>query len=189
MSLELVVGGMFSGKTSEMIRRLKRFQVIGKKILVVNSAKDTRNPLSVLQTHDKTTFNCVKTDSLEAIQFGDVDVVAIDEAQFFTGLRPFVERALGEDLHILVAGLDGDFRQKTFGEILTLVPLADDVTKLKALCMVCMDGTPGPFSKRLTSDEHQELVGDTCYMATCRKHLTTKLRTDFSDILGLTSKA
>jgi thymidine kinase len=116
-------------------------------------------------------------------------VVAIDEAQFFKGLRPFVERALAARKHVILAGLDGDYRQQVgifarqnhpvltvfpqvFGELLSVIPLADRVDKLTALCMVCADGTEGPFSKRLTSETCQELVGDeTCYKAVCREHL------------------
>ena len=100
------------------------------------------------------------------------NVIAVDEAQFFTGLRPFVERALSHGKHVILAGLDGDYRQQVFGEILSLIPLADNVIKLSALCMVCKDGTEGPFSKRLTSDTCQECVGGASeYAAVCRKHL------------------
>jgi thymidine kinase len=170
MSLEIIIGGMFSGKTSEMIRRLKRFRAIRESILVINSAKDTRNGNPVLQTHDKMTFECVKTDYLVDVEL-TANVIAVDEAQFFKGLRPFVERALAAKKHVILAGLDGDYKQNMFGELLTLVPLADSVTKLTALCMVCLDGTRGPFTKRLTNDTCQELIGDSCYTAVCRKHL------------------
>jgi thymidine kinase len=170
MSLEIILGGMFSGKTSEMIRRLKRFKAINESILVINSVRDTRNSTDVLQTHDKMTFACVKTEYLTDIELS-ANIIAIDEAQFFKGLRPFVERALAHNKHVILSGLDGDYKQQVFGEILSLIPLADSVTKLTALCMVCHDGTSGPFSKRLTLDTCQELVGDTCYAAVCRKHL------------------
>lgn len=169
-TLEIILGGMFSGKTSEMIRRLKRFKAINESVLVINSAKDTRNPLEVLQTHDKVTFDCVKTDFLVDVSL-TANVIAVDEAQFFKGLRPFVERSLASGKHVILAGLDGDYRQQVFGELLSLIPLADKVTKLTALCMVCLDGTVGPFTKRLSSDTCQELVGDACYQAVCRKHL------------------
>jgi len=170
-TLEIIMGNMFSGKTSEMIRRLKRFKAINESVLVINSTKDTRNPMDVLQTHDKVTFDCIKTDCLSDVSL-NANVIAVDEAQFFKGLRPFVERALAEGKHVILAGLDGDYRQQVFGELLTVVPLANKVTKLTALCMVCLDGTTGPFTKRLSSDTSQELVGDSChYQAVCRKHL------------------
>ena len=174
--LEIIMGNMFSGKTSELIRRLKRHQVILDKILVINSKKDTRNESEVLQTHDKSIFSCVKTNNLMSVvgsdEYYNSDVIAVDEAQFFEGLRPFVEAALKEEKHVILAGLDGDFRQRVFGELLELIPLADDVTKLKALCMECMDGTLGPFTKRTSSRMEQELIGECdVYRAVCRKHL------------------
>jgi thymidine kinase len=174
--LEIIMGSMFSGKTSELIRRLKRHQVIHDNVLVINSKKDIRNESSVLQTHDKSTFECVKTNNLMSVvgsdEYYNSDVIAVDEAQFFEGLRPFVEAALKEEKHVILAGLDGDFRQRVFGELLELIPLADDVTKLKALCMECMDGTLGPFTKRTSSRMEQELIGECdVYRAVCRKHL------------------
>jgi thymidine kinase len=170
-TLEIIIGGMFSGKTSEMIRRLKRFKAINKSVIVINSAKDTRNPMEVLQTHDGVTFECVKTDYLVDVSL-NADVIAVDEAQFFKGLRPFVERALAHGKKVILAGLDGDYRQQVFGELLPLIPLADHVIKLTALCMLCRDGTKGPFSKRLTSDTCQEVVGgESSYAAVCRRHI------------------
>ena len=130
----------------------------------------------VLQTHDKNTFECIKTEHLMSVvgtdEYYNADVIAVDEAQFFEGLRPFVEQALKEEKHVILAGLDGDFKQQVFGEILELIPLADEVTKLKALCMVCMNGTLGPFTKRTVKNDEQELVGDAdVYRAVCRMHL------------------
>ena len=174
--LEIIMGSMFSGKTSELIRRLKRHQVILDKVLVINSKKDIRNMSEVLQTHDQNTFECIKTEHLMSVvgtdEWYNSDVIAVDEAQFFEGLRPFVEAALKEEKHVILAGLDGDFRQRVFGELLELIPLADDVTKLKALCMECMDGTLGPFTKRTSSRMEQELIGECdVYRAVCRRHL------------------
>ena len=174
--LEIIMGGMFSGKSSELIRRLKRHRVIGDRILVINSIKDTRNEDSVLQTHDKETFECIKTDNLLVVttheRYKNAKVIAVDEAQFFDNIRFFVEEAMKDKKHVILAGLDGDFRQHVFGELISVIPLADEVTKLKALCMECMDGTLGPFTKRTISNSIQELVGDsTIYRAVCRKHL------------------
>ena len=91
MSLQIICGNMFSGKTSELIRRLKRHKAIGDKVLVLNSAKDTRSSEQVLKTHDNVTFNCVKTwdlfDVLHMSDFDNADIVAIDEAQFFPRLK------------------------------------------------------------------------------------------------------
>jgi thymidine kinase len=109
---------------------------------------------------------------VESDEYDDAQVVAVDEAQFFKGLRPFVEQALKEEKHVILTGLDGDFRQRVFGELLELIPLADDVTKLKALCMECLDGTLGPFTKRTSKRTEQELIGECdVYRAVCRMHL------------------
>jgi thymidine kinase len=172
------MGNMFSGKTSELIRRLKRHRVIGDCVLVINSKKDIRNEGEFLQTHDKSTFDCLKTnvltDVLDTQKYRDAIVVAVDEAQFFEGLRPFVEQALRDNKNVILTGLDGDFKQQVFGEILAMIPLADDVTKLKALCMECMNGTLGPFTKRTSTSTDQELIGDSdVYRAVCRRHLMT----------------
>lgn len=172
MSLRIIMGNMFSGKTSEMIRRLKRYKVIGKRVVVVNSQKDIRSSEEVLRTHDNVTFRCIKTNDLNDVNTEGCDVVAIDEAQFFTGLKTFVEKELTTGKTILLAGLDGDYKQRKFGELLDCIPLADEVTKLTAMCMDCMDGTQGPFTKRIVKSKKLELVGgDDMYKAVCRKHL------------------
>ena len=173
MSLKIVMGNMFSGKTTELIRILKRYSVIGKSIIVINSSKDVRSPDDVLKTHDDVKFNCIKTNNLMNIDLSDSEVIAIDEAQFFTNLKEFCEKTLELGKIIILVGLDGDYLQRKFGEILECVPLADEVTKLSAICMCCMDGTPGPFTKRIINNNQLELIGgNDMYQAVCRKHLS-----------------
>ena len=172
MSLKIIMGNMFSGKTTELIRRLKRYKVIGKRILVLNSSLDTRSSDEVLKTHDNSKFECLKVSNLEDVDYSEVDIVAVDEAQFFSGLKPFVEKVLMDNKTILLAGLDGDYKQEKFGEIIDCIPLADKVFKITAMCMECMDGTHGPFTKRIVQNDELELVGDhDMYKAVCRKHL------------------
>jgi len=172
MSLKIIMGNMFSGKTTELIRRLKRYKVIGKRILVLNSSLDTRSSDEVLKTHDNSKFECLKVSNLEDVDYSEVDIVAVDEAQFFSGLKPFVEKVLMDNKTILLAGLDGDYKQEKFGEIIDCIPLADKVFKITAMCMECMDGTHGPFTKRIVDYEGKNLIGDKeMYKAVCRKHL------------------
>ena len=176
MGLSIIMGNMFSGKTSELIRRLKRLKVIGKNILVVNSAKDTRSPDEVLKTHDNVQFNCEKVHDLFDIvsprDFEDADIIAIDEAQFFANLKKFVEYCLSKNKTVILAGLDGDCFQRKFGELIDCIPLASEVTKLSALCMKCNDGTPGPFTKRTVDSKELELIGGSdMYIAVCQKHV------------------
>ena len=172
MSLKIIMGNMFSGKTTELVRRLKRYEVIGKHILVINSSKDTRCLEHVLRTHDNMKFDCIKTDDLNELNYQDVDVIAIDEAQFFIGLKVFVEKVLKRGKTVILTGLDGDYKQGKIGEIIDCIPLADKVFKLSAMCMECMDGTHGPFTKRIVDNDEINLIGGKdMYRAVCRKHL------------------
>lgn len=176
MGLSIIMGNMFSGKTSELIRRLKRLKVIGKNIIIVNSAKDTRSPEEVLKTHDNIKFDCHKVydlfDVINTDEFDRSDIVAIDEAQFFPRLKKFVECCLHVNKSVILAGLDADSFQRKFGELIDCIPLACDVTKLSALCMYCNNGNPGPFTKRIVDNRELELIGGSdMYIAVCRSHL------------------
>ena len=174
--LEIIMGCMFSGKSTELIRRLKRYKAICYNVLVINSTKDTRSPEQVLKTHDGVKFNCIKTERLLDIysneNFRTAAIIGIDEGQFFPDLYEFVKHALNLNKHIIIASLDGDSNQQMFGQTLSLIPLADDVDKLKAYCMECNNGTLAPFTKRIVKEGNQELVGSNeYYSAVCRMHL------------------
>ena len=176
MSLSIIMGNMFSGKTSELIRRLKRLKILEKRIVVINSAKDTRSPEQVLKTHDNVKFDCYKVlDLFELLNkdtFEDAEIIAIDEAQFFPNLKKFVECCLDIGKNVIIAGLDADAFQRKWGEILDCVPIACEVTKLSALCKYCGSGRPGPFTKRIVENTDLELIGGSdMYVAVCRKHL------------------
>jgi len=96
------------------------------------------------------------------------DVILINEGQFFEDLLPAVEHMLQHNKKIYVGGLDGDFERKKFGQILDLIPLCDKVTKMTSLCGICKNGTPGIFSKRITSEKEQTVVGSDNYIPVCR---------------------
>jgi thymidine kinase len=163
---------MFSGKSTEILRRVRRHMAIGSTVTIINSAKDTRCAGDVLCTHDHATIQCVKTNDISIAVDIDADVIAIDEGQFFTGLVDAVRTMLARGKHVIVGGLDGDFKQLPFGEIPFLIPLADDIVKLHAMCMTCKDGTRAPFTKRTVSGTDQEMVGASdMYIAVCRNHL------------------
>ena len=171
------MGGMYSGKTTELIRRLRRYESIGKKILTLNSKIDVRCRAKEIQTHDKKTHSAVKLDhlSIEAIrpQLDEIDVVAIDEANFFEGeeLVAFAKQLVNNyHKQVIVCGLDGDYQQNRFGGILDLIPFCDTLVKLRGLCQVC--GTEGAFTKRLgQTDGDLVLVDDSLYECRCREHL------------------
>ena len=177
MSLDILMGSMFSGKSTELIRRVRRQQVLDRKVMVVNHSLDERGSGvgSKVKTHDSSEMNAVKVAQLDESLFEGVDVVAVDESQFFSGLREWVEAGLALGKHIILAGLDGDFQQKKFGELLDVIPLADEVIKLRALCMFCKDGTPGSFTYRnpgVGQGEQVLVAADDSYKAVCRKCLT-----------------
>lgn len=166
--LELIFGPMFSGKTTELIRRMNRSKSVGNTVLCVNSHKDTR----CASTHDNAHLDTLKVDKLSDIlgHTEEYDIITIDEYQFFENPNPIIENLLDQGKTVIVVGLDGDFRQKKFGSILDLIPMADQVDKLSALCYRC--GSIAPFTKRSINDPVQELIGASeSYKAVCRKHL------------------
>lgn len=172
MSLDLIVGCMFSGKSSELRRRVNRFKSIGKRVLVVNHKLDNRySDKEVVVTHSGEMLDAIKVSDLKWVVPINHDVIAIDEAQMFTGLYDrvlfFVEQM---NLTVIVAGLTGDYRRQNFGEIYKLYPIACTINHCKALCSVCKNGTPGIFTYRLSDKINQLLVGSKdMYVAVCRQ--------------------
>ena len=171
------MGPMFAGKSSAILRMVNRYQSLKWKICIItHSADDRYSAESMLMNHDEMGIPCEKWSSLmDHITdpgFLQAKLVIIDEAQFFPDLRDFVEYAadhLGKD--VLVVGLDGDASRKPFGQILECIPLADNVTKLKAFCKECGDGTEAIFSFCKKAKQGQVLVGGAdIYVPLCRKH-------------------
>jgi thymidine kinase len=177
MSLEVVVGPMFSGKSSYALSYVRRQRAIGKKVLVIKPDIDNRySKDSVLVTHDKDTIPCVLWTTMKPLSEMDdlyYDCYVIEEAQFFLSLPDFCYQfVLMNKKDVLVAGLDGCAKQKKFGEILDVIPMATSVTKLNALCSVCKNGTLAPFTKKVSGDNTQVDVGGAeKYLAVCLNHL------------------
>lgn len=179
MSLEVVIGPMFSGKSSYALSYVRRQRSIGKRVLIVKPDIDMRySHESVLVTHDNDRIPCMLWDTKEPLfpatpHFLDTDCVVIEEGQFFKKLLPLVKWLLiNHKKDVLVVGLDGDASQQIFGEVLSCIPWATKVTKLSALCLECKDGTLAPFTKRNIEDKSQVLVGGpNIYSAVCLKHL------------------
>ena len=169
--ISLIIGCMFAQKTTELLRRVRRYKSIGYKVLIVNYIGDTRYGTECVASHDRETEKavCVRTLSeIDAI-VKDYDVVAIDEGQFFTDLHEYVT-AWADDLHIhiVVAGLDGTSDRKPFGDILRLIPFSEEVDRLNAFCSECRDGTIAVFSKY--DGTKSEIEIGTNYKPVCRKH-------------------
>ncbi len=174
--LELIIGPMFSGKTSRIVELYKKYLFCNISITVINHLLDDRYDDVLLSTHDKIKIPCIKTDKLMDLynisnmkKISDSEVILINEGQFFSDLQEFVKKMLELNKKIYVCGLDGDFERKKFGQILDLIPLCDKVTKLTALCNLCKNGTPGIFSKRVSLETDQTVVGFDNYIPVCRK--------------------
>tara|TARA_B100001093_G_scaffold520462_1_gene616254 strand:- start:9798 stop:10325 length:528 start_codon:yes stop_codon:yes gene_type:complete len=170
-SLNLIIGPMFSGKTSELFRIAKRLQSIELKVLMLNYHEDKRYSSTHMATHDKDVLPCKFIYNFDNLKYDDYDVICINEAQFFTKLVPFCKKVLESNKSLYISGLDGDYKQEKFGEILDLIPLANSITKLHAFCKICKDGTHAHFTKRLVSNKYQKLIGSEEYLPVCREHL------------------
>ena len=169
--LHLIIGPMFSGKTTELLRIARRLDSIGLKVLLINYSEDTRYSTTELSSHDKVKLPCKFSNDLLEVDYSDFDVVCINEAQFFTELKTFCKYVLADYKKMYVSGLDGDFKQDTFGEIVNLIPLANSIVKLNAYCKMCKNGTLAPFTRRLTECKDIKMIGTEEYIAVCRSHL------------------
>mgnify|MGYP001397688813 CR=1 FL=1 len=176
--IEVILGPMFSGKSTELIRRTSCYNAIGKKVLRINHSNDTRTDNNI-QTHSNIKKSAIKVSSLMSLVDNPIfiasDVIGIDESQFFDDLYEFIITI--EPLHkiIIVAGLDGDFKRRPIGQILQIIPLCDEVVKLHAMDMVDKDGSPGIFTKRLTENDALIVIGaENDYMAVSRKNYFTQ---------------
>lgn len=177
MSLELILGPMFAGKTSALQSIIRRHEALGIKCAVYKPVSDTRYGGDFyIYSHDKTKVAALPVKYLTQQQlyepYSISKLIIIEEGQFFEDLYDFVVKAVEQDgKHVVVGGLDGDCFRKPFGQILQLIPLADRVTKLNSLCQACGDGTIGLFTFRKTkSKEIVEVGGPEAYMPLCRKH-------------------
>ena len=180
-SLHIIMGPMFSGKSSELIKIAKRNKVIGRHIIGIKHVIDNRySSEETILNHDKNKMPADSVfiiNSLDDIRKVDIDeydnpIIIIEELQFyqntFNNVIKFVEEW---GLEVICAGLDGDYRRKPFGDVLQLIPYANKITKLTALCGKCADGTEAYFTKRVASSEETILVGSgDKYEAVCRKH-------------------
>jgi thymidine kinase len=173
--LELIIGPMFSGKTSKLIKIYENLKTNSKTVSIINHSFDKRYDDTMLSSHDKIMVPCLQAKTLGEL-WNDTennilkmsDFILINEGQFFEDIYNVVLDMLRCNKHIYVCGLDGDFERKKFGFILDLIPICDTVSKLNAFCVLCKNGTPGIFSKRLTKETDQTVIGSDNYIAVCR---------------------
>ena len=180
MSLDIVLGPMWAGKSSHIIGKIRRYRAIGWNVLVVVNPLDNRYGSQVVSSHDKEQISALAVKDLDTLfedsQYLSAKLVVIEEAQFYKGLYDFVKTAVERDKkHVMCVGLDGDADRKPFGEILQLIPLCDTVEKITSLCAECGDGTPALFTHRFTPSQEQIQVGaEHTYAPFCRKHFLEK---------------
>lgn len=167
--ITLIMGPMFAGKTSMLIKYVDRYRAIGKRCLCVNHIDDNRYDGDVIATHTGDTIPAIKVNAIYQIPWENYDVIAIDEGNFY---RDLLELSKFENKIIIVAGLKGTYDGKPFGNLLDLVPIAEHIHLLDALCIDCGDGTIAPFTKRITNTTDTKLVGGKeSYKAVCLNHL------------------
>ncbi|CAN5950611.1 unnamed protein product [Sphagnum jensenii] len=165
---------MFSGKSTELLRRVNRFVISKHKCLLVKYINDTRYDHEKIMTHDRYTYDIssIKTDKLKSIAdvIRDYDIIGIDEGQFYEDISLANEFANAGKI-IIIAALDCTYDMKPFHNIINIVHLAEKVIKLSAICMVCYEDCAS-YTKRIIEDDALELIGGTDkYISICRKCL------------------
>ena len=169
--LELIIGPMFSGKTTRLIDIYNDKYNNNTNIKVINFTADTRYHDSMLSTHDKVMIPCVFSNTINEVCQEDMiskyDTILINEGQFFPDLyESVVELVEKYKKNVYICGLDGDFKRNKFGKLLDLIPLCDKIIKLSAICVNCSQ--PAIFSKRLSTEDQQVVIGTNNYAPMCR---------------------
>ena len=175
--LELIIGPMFAGKSTELIRKARNYKVINKKCLTINHILNSRYNSHKITTHDKLMLEaCYNVGCLQEISIDDIrnaDIILIEELQFYPDAYDTIIEWLDKyDKVIIAAGLDGDYNKQPFGDVLRLIPYANKVKKYSALCKLCGDGTLAPFTKKIKKDDNSiiQIGADKLYEAVCHKH-------------------
>jgi thymidine kinase len=178
--IEVICGSMFSGKTEELIRRLKRAKIAQQRVEIFKPKVDTRYSETKVVSHDANEIHSTPVSSSKEIlnYIDDVEVVGIDEAQFFDlELNEVCNQLANMGIRVLVAGLDMDFKGKPFGPMPAILSSAEYVTKVHAICMKC--GNLAHYSHRLSTQDSLVVLGEkdvyeplcrTCFVETAQKH-------------------
>jgi thymidine kinase len=176
MSLKLILGCMFAGKTTELVKEYNKWTSIGVSVLCINFIEDNRYKKANdtnMYTHNGINLPAINLDKLSNLDLNILskfDIILINEGQFFSDLYSVVISWVNIDKKdVIICGLDGDYLGNTFGDMLKLVPHCDEVIKLKAYCHTCKDGTPAIYTHRLSNDTSQKMIG-VDYIPLCRKH-------------------
>ena len=169
-SIEVICGSMFSGKTEELIRRMKRAQFAKQKVEIYKPCIDVRYSEDKVVSHDSHSIHSTPIESpAQMLELSnDVEVVGIDEAQFFDdSLIEVVQTLANRGIRVIIAGLDTDFLGKPFGPMPALMAVAEDIQKVHAICVKC--GSPANHSHRLSASDELVVLGETdIYEPLCR---------------------
>lgn len=161
--LSLIIGPMFSGKSTILLTRYRRYQIAGKKCLLIKYAKDTRynNSEEMLVTHDLISYKATSCHKLEEVEqlIQEYDVICIDEIQFYSDASHYCDLWANQGKIIEVCGLSGDYQRKPFQQISLLIPLCDDISFVTAVCKDT--GNDACFTMRLSDEKEQEVIGST----------------------------
>lgn len=172
--LEIFIGPMFAGKTSKILELYKKYSLCDINTTIINYIEDTRYDDSLVSTHDLHKAPCLQLKNLFDLKFDNhqfisTQVFLINEGQFFDDILKWVREAIETHKKVIfICGLDGDYKRNKFGNLLDLIPLCDNVTKLTAYCMKCKN-SPAIFSQRITNEKEQKLIHSDKYMPVCRK--------------------
>ncbi len=182
--IEVICGSMFSGKTEELIRRLKRVKFARQRVEIFKPSIDVRYSQADVVSHDSNSIPSTPVDSSASILLftSEIDVVGIDEAQFFdSGLVEVCNQLANDGIRVIIAGLDMDFKGIPFGPMPALCAIADEVTKVHAICVKC--GQLASFSHRTVKDDKQVLLGETTkYEPLCRECYQKAIKEDLERI-------
>lgn len=187
--IEIIIGCMFSGKTTRLINIIKRHQSIGQNVMVVNYKDDTRYGDNKVISHDQLGVDSINLDHLIELKSNWLDlyqkcsIICINEAQFFKNLKKYcLEFCNLDHKKVILCGLDGDFRQEPFGELLELIPHSEKVTRLHAMCRICNNGTEAYFTKRLIPNKERVVIGGKNeYIPVCRYHLNNECKNNYKN--------
>ena len=168
--IEIICGGMFSGKTKELINRIKNAEAAQQKVAIFKPAVDTRYHADKIVSHDAGSVDAMPINDAKMMLEGvaDFHIIAIDEVQFFSqDIVQVIEQLANEGKRVIVAGLDMDYEGKPFGPMPSLLSVANYITKLHALCVLC--GEEASYSYRKITNKAQVVLGEKdMYEARCR---------------------
>lgn len=177
--ITLILGCMFAGKSSELIRQIRRYRSVGLHVIVIKHSIDDRYNAACVTSHDKEEIESINVSDLELVlekhkeEFDKADLVVIEEAQFFHHIYQFVlDTAEKYNKDVIVAGLDGNYKREPFlgGELLRLIPISDNIYKLHGFCQICR--RKASFTKAIIAkmDSEVNVGGKEKYIPVCRQH-------------------